>query len=80
MFWNPLDLKKVYEEETIMWYFYFVCILFVLSLFYRLFANIEGLVFGILPAWMTYIIVLWLLMIVGSFIFALKYWKLPEED
>jgi len=74
-----------------MWYFYFVCILFVLCLFYRLFANIEGLVFGILPAWMAYIIVLWLLMIayiivlwllmiVGSFIFAFKCWKLPEQD
>lgn len=63
-----------------MWYFIVVAILFILSLFYRVFTGIHGLVLGIIPAWMAYIVLIWLIMILVSLIFAFRTWRLPEDD
>lgn len=62
-----------------MWYFIAMAILFILDLFYRSFADIHGLAFGIMPYWMAYLFGIFLLLIIFTLIFAFKTWRSPEE-
>lgn len=63
-----------------MWYFIVSALFFILALCYRVFDNVQGLVFGILPAWTVYLLVLMILYAIASLFFGLRTWKDPEEE
>lgn len=63
-----------------MWYMVASALFFILALCYRVFDNVQGLVFGIFPAWMFYLWVLMILYAIASLFFGLKTWKDPDKE
>ncbi|MEM3484341.1 MAG: hypothetical protein QXQ64_02630 [Candidatus Bathyarchaeia archaeon] len=58
-----------------MWYFIASVIYLVLSLAYRLFDPIRGLVLGVFPFWMAYLLLLMTLYIAATMVFGFKTWR-----
>jgi hypothetical protein len=63
-----------------MWYFIVSIIFFILCLSYRIFDNVQDLVFGVFPAWVAYLLTLMVLYAIASLIFGLKTWKDPDKE
>jgi len=62
-----------------MWYFVASALFFILCLCYRVFDNVQSLVFGVLPAWAAYLLALMILYAIASLVFGLRTWKDPDK-
>jgi hypothetical protein len=63
-----------------MWYFIVSIVFFILCMSYRVFDDVQNLVFGLFPAWMVYLLSVMILYIIATLIFGLKTWKDPDEE
>jgi hypothetical protein len=63
-----------------MWYFIVSALFFVLALCYRVFDDVQGLVFGVLPAWLVYLWTLMILYAIASLVFGFKTWKARDDE
>ena len=62
-----------------MWYFVVSALFFILALAYQVFDSVQGLVFGVFPLWLVYLLILMILYIIATLIFGLKTWRQPDE-